>query len=123
MTDTVAHSRLSSVVPSLIAAVILATSAALLLLPPPAGIPVGVAPAAGLVLFTVGLWATGAIPEVVTAIAFFLIAMLFEVAPPPVVFSGFFSTALWLVFGGLFIGAAVTRTGVGERIAHTFMSR
>ena len=45
--------------------------------------------------------------------------MLFSVAPPAVVFSGFQSTALWLVFGGLVIGVAMSTTGLGKRIAQT----
>lgn len=72
---------------------------------------------AGLVVLTIGLWASGVIPEYVTALVFFLIAMLTEVAPPSVVFAGFESAAWWLVFGGLIIGVAVNRTGLGKRLA------
>ncbi len=110
-------------IPVLLSLLVLAATAALLLLPPPPGMPEPAARAAGLVLFAVGFWATGIIPEVVTAISFFLLAMLFEVAPPAVVFSGFASTALWLVFGGLFIGVAVARTGLGAVLARAFLDR
>src|SRR3546814_11693111 len=48
--------------------------------------------------------------------------MLFAVAPPEIVFSGFASAALWLVFGGLFIGAAVQRTGLGESLARMLVA-
>ncbi len=65
----------------------------------------------------IGLWATGAIPEYVTAIAFFTLAMLFKVSPPGVIFGGFESAAWWLIFGGLVMGVAVKSTGLGERIA------
>lgn len=112
-----------SLVQTTIAALILTGSAALMLLPAPWGLPEPLLRSAGLVTFAVGFWATAAIPEVLTAIAFFLIAMLFAVAPPEVVFSGFASTALWLVFGGLFIGAAVQRTGLGESLAQMLVRR
>lgn len=110
-------------IPLLLSLLVLAATAALLLLPPPPGMPEPAARAAGLVLFAVGFWATGIIPEVLTAISFFLLAMLFQVAAPAVVFSGFASTALWLVFGGLFIGLAVTRTGLGGVLARAFLDR
>ena len=74
--------------------------------------------ALALVVAAIGLWATGAIPEHITALAFFTIAMLTAVAPPRVIFSGFESAALWLIFGGLVMGVAVRTTGLGERIAH-----
>jgi len=70
-----------------------------------------------------GLFATAAIPEYVTALGFFTIAMLFKVASPSIVFIGFESPALWLIFGGLVVGVAVKTTGLGERIAHGLAPR
>ena len=61
---------------------------------------------AALTLFAIGLYATRIIPEFLTAFAYFLVAMLFAVAPASVVFSGFQSTAFWLIFSGLIIGVA-----------------
>ncbi len=77
---------------------------------------------AGLALITIGLFATARIPEYLTALLFFSLAMLFRVAPAEVVFSGFQSTALWLVFGGLVIGIAMNITGLGKRIASQLAS-
>ena len=73
--------------------------------------------AAALAVIIIGFWATVIIPEFLTALFFFLFAMLFSVSPPNVVFSGFESTALWLVFGGLVLGVGITETGLGNRIA------
>ena len=73
--------------------------------------------AGALLVFAVGLWASGALPVYVTAVGFFLGAVLLAIAPAPVVFSGFASTAFWLVFGGLIVGLAVERTGLGRRLA------
>ncbi|MBH68206.1 MAG: sodium:sulfate symporter [Rhodospirillaceae bacterium] len=76
---------------------------------------------AGVVIVTVGLLATAAIPEQLTILIFFLVAMVFTVSTPEIVFSGFNSSAFWLVFGGLIIGAAVESTGLGRRIAKSIM--
>ena len=73
--------------------------------------------AAGLVVAAIGLLATAVIPEVLTALMLFAAAMLLNAAPAGVVFSGFESTAVWLVFSGLILGAAITSTGLGRRIA------
>jgi len=73
--------------------------------------------AAGLCLGAIGLWGTGAVPEFLTAFLFFLVGMLFAVAPSSVIFAGFSSTAWWLVVGGLVIGVAVKQTGVGDWLA------
>jgi anion transporter len=79
--------------------------------------PAPTARALALTVFTIGFWATGVIPEYLTALIFFSIAMLFTISPPNVIFVGFGSTVLWLVFGGLVLGVAIKRTGLGERIA------
>jgi di/tricarboxylate transporter len=85
---------------------------------PPAGLAPPVAKAAALAILGIGLWATGAVPEHITALVFFVVAMVTRAAPPAVVFSGFASAALWLIFGGLVIGVAMRHTGLGERLAH-----
>ena len=90
---------------------------------PPAALPRAGVPDVTLVLATIVLLATGALPEHVTALLFFLTAMLFAVAPAEVVFAGFHSTALWMVFGGLVIGIGVRRTGLAERLAGAMARR
>ncbi len=101
----------------------MAGAAVLVVAPAPEGVPPAVMPAAALAVFSVGLWTTGVVAPYVTALAFFLLAMLLAVAPAEVVFSGFHSTAFWLVFGGLVIGVAVRRSGLGERIAGALAGR
>ena len=73
--------------------------------------------AAVLCIVILGLLASGIVPEILAAILFFLFAMLFAVASPEVIFSGFYSAALWMIFGGLILAVAVRLTGLGERIA------
>ena len=89
----------------------------MLVLPAPSGLELGVMRGAGAVTLGIGLWATRIIPEHLGTIIFFLVAVLFAVAPPEVVFVGFQSGALWLVFGGLVMGTAAERTGLGDRVA------
>ena len=73
-----------------------------------------------LILSAIVLFATSAIPEHVTALLFMVAAMLFAVAPAEIVFSGFTSTACWLIFSGLIIGIAINETGLAGRIANAF---
>lgn len=86
-----------------------------------AGDPLGLgpeaAPAAGLVIGAIALYATGVVAEHVTALLFFAVAMVFAIAPGELVFSGFASKAFWLVLSGLVIGQAVNATGLGARLA------
>jgi anion transporter len=72
-----------------------------------------------LVLMIIPLWSTGAIPEFLTALLFFLITILSGLATPAQVFSGFASTALWLIFAGTVLGMGIQNTGLGDRLAHS----
>jgi di/tricarboxylate transporter len=98
----------------LIAWTAVAAGALIVLLQP---LPAGESRVLGLAVAAIGLWATSAIPEPITAVFFFTVAMLLKAAPAGVVFGGFESAALWLIFGGLVMGVAVKSTGLGERIA------
>jgi di/tricarboxylate transporter len=97
-------------------------SLVLFLAPVPDGIAPGVMRAAGAVALVVGLWSTGALPEYLTAILFFFIVVVLGIAPPEVVFSGFHSSAVWLVFGGLVIGLGVQRSGLGARLVRMMLA-
>jgi len=68
-------------------------------------------------ILAIGLWATGIIPEHITALLFFSASMLLSIAQPEAIFSGFSSSAFWLVFAGLIIGIAIKNTGLGKHIA------
>ena len=89
----------------------------LLLAPTPEGWEPKVLRGAALVVFAMGFFATGVLPEFVTGLAFFAAASLIAVAPAEIIFAGWSSTALWLTFGGLIVGIAVNRTGLGGRLA------
>ena len=103
--------------------VVIAVAIAVYLAPPPEGVAAETMHAAALVVFTVGLWAIGRLPEHVVGLLFFTLAMVLAVAPAQVVFSGFASATLWLVLGGLIMAAAVNRTGLAQRLAMALFER
>lgn len=92
-----------------------------------AAAPFGLAPAqglaAGICLGAIGLWATGVLPESLTALLFFALCMLLKAAPGKIVFSGFMSSAFWLVLAGVIFGGAIKSTGLGDRVAHAVGNR
>ncbi|MBA4503299.1 SLC13 family permease [Marinobacterium marinum] len=73
-----------------------------------------------LVMTGMVLFATGALPEFVSALVILVLAMLLSLAPAEVVFSGLTSTACWLIFSGLVIGIAISETGLAQRVADRF---
>jgi di/tricarboxylate transporter len=82
-----------------------------------------VATAAVLVALAVAAWASGRVPEHLVSVLFFTAAMLLRVAPASVVFSGFTSSALWLIFGGQAMGVAIKHTGLAARVAEAATRR
>ena len=63
------------------------------------------------------------LPEYFTALIFLLLAVTVGGIAPDLAFSGFHSTAAWLIFGGLVIGHAVETTGLGGRAAAVIIPR
>ncbi|WFU43356.1 SLC13 family permease [Bradyrhizobium sp. CB82] len=76
-----------------------------------------IAQAASIGLLCMGCWATGAIPEIATTLLFFALATLTMLAPSSVIFSGFASSAFWLVLSGMIVGLSISKTGLAQRIA------
>ncbi|WZB63551.1 SLC13 family permease [Achromobacter xylosoxidans] len=72
---------------------------------------------AALTAITIALWAFSRLPEYLTALLFFGGAMALAAAPREVVFSGFASTAFWLVLSGYVLGLALKYTGLADRMA------
>ncbi len=108
---------------TILTAIVCAAALGIYLTPPPAGVSVEMMHAAALVVFTVGLWAVGSLPEHIVGLLFFTLAMAFAVAPAQVVFSGFASATLWLVLGGLIMAEAVHRSGLAQRLAGALFDR
>jgi di/tricarboxylate transporter len=100
-----------------VAALVCLAGVAVCFLPDPAGAPAGVMRVAGVVTIAIGLWATAVLPEFFTSIVFFFLAITVAGAAPNIVFSGFHSSAVWMIFGGLVMALAVQSTGLGGRVA------
>lgn len=98
-------------------------AALLLILPAPEGISAGTMRAGAVMTLAVGLWATNVVPSHYGALIFLFASMVLAVAPANIVFSGFASGAVWLVFGGIVIGLSVKRTGLDMRLAAPFLNR
>ncbi len=79
------------------------------------GAPLQLVASAAVIWIAIFLWASALVPEYITALILFFLAVLTQIAPPSVVFSGFHSTAVWLVFGGLVLGLAVQQSGFAGR--------
>ncbi len=72
---------------------------------------------AAVVLVTLALWSTGALPPFLTSLIFFGLVLIFGLTRPDLIFSGFGSAAVWLIVSGFIIGAAITTSGLGQRMA------
>ena len=72
---------------------------------------------AALVLVTLVSWSTGLLPPFLTGLIFFALAAIFKLLPVDILFSGFGSTAVWLIVSGFVIGVAITTSGLGEKLA------
>ena len=75
------------------------------------------------VAITVVLLATGVLPGLITVAVFFFLALATAAAPTWVLASGFWSSAIMLIFGGLVMGAAAERSGLGRYVARGLMQR
>lgn len=90
-------------------------------LPPPEGVGREAVTALAITAFTVVLWATIAVPQPYAAIVFLVAVVATGTATPAAAASGFLSSTLWLVFGGVLIGTAAERSGFGRFIARRFL--
>jgi len=78
-------------------------------------------PVLALTVFIIGLMATDSLPEYQVSALYFGLALAFQVAPAGVVLSSFRSSAFWLIAGGVVLGIAAIKTGLGRRIAEVFV--
>ncbi|MEZ5843234.1 MAG: anion permease [Hyphomicrobiaceae bacterium] len=90
-------------------------------LPPPIGAAPRAMTALGLTAFVVTLWATIAVPQPYAAAAFLALVLATGAAAPDRALAGFTTSSLWLVFGGLLIGTAAERSGLGRIVARRFL--
>jgi len=98
-----------------IAALAVLATTIVLLIPTPAGLDPKLVKAGAVLFAAVAVYASHALPDHFTSLSFMLMAVLLGVAPANVAFSGFMTSAVWMLFGGLFIGLAIQHTGLTDR--------
>ena len=86
------------------------------LLAPPVGMSPEQAQIFAILLVTLALWGTGVVPGYVASTFLFAALILSRAASPAEVFSSFSSSAIWLVVTGFVIGAAISHSGLGQRL-------
>lgn len=72
-------------------------------------------------LVVIALWASARLPEYLVALLFFAAVMVLQLAPAAVTFSGFASSAFWLVLSGFRLGTAIRSTGLADRLANRLL--
>jgi anion transporter len=82
-----------------------------------AGFAVRQAYAGAVIAFVMACWASSALPEMTTGMVFFALATVGDIAEPKSIFIGFASSAFSLVLGGMIVAQAMSRSGLGRRIA------
>jgi len=110
-------------IPRTIATAACIAGLALIILPAPEGVRPDMQTIAGIVVLSVGLWSTAVLPEYYTGVIFMALAVAVAGTERDIVFSGFHSSAAWMIFGGLIIALAVQTTGLGARIADMILAR
>jgi di/tricarboxylate transporter len=76
------------------------------------------------IVFTcIVLWATAAVAGLLVSLLFFFLASTLTAVPTTEIFSGFASSAFWLVFSGAAIGFALKESGLSERIGMALARR
>ena len=87
--------------------------------------PLGLAPeglkALALAVFAITLFVTESLPLGLTGLLLLLLFVLLGVVPAHVAFSGFTSSAFWLVFASFLLGGGMLRTGLARRMAFAFI--
>lgn len=76
------------------------------------------------IVFTcIVLWATSLVGGLLVSLLFFFLASTLTAVPTQEIFSGFASSAFWLVFSGSAIGFALKESGLSERIGMALARR
>ena len=72
---------------------------------------------AAVVLVTLVFWSSGCVPPFLAGLIFFALVTTLGLISPTIVFAGFGSTAVWLIISGFIIGAAISKSGLGQKLA------
>ncbi|SHJ65928.1 SLC13 family permease [Parasporobacterium paucivorans] len=76
-----------------------------------------------LLIMTVIFWATQIVQPGFSAGLFLMLLIVFKVAGPETIFAPWLGPVMWLIIGAYIIANAVASSGLGERIAYSFIIR
>ncbi len=105
----------------LIAAIGVVLPLGLFAMSPPQGLGPEGLKALALAVFAISFFVTETIPLAWTGFILLLLFVLLGVVPSSVAFSGFTSSAFWLVFASFLLGGGMLRTGLARRMAFAFI--
>lgn len=100
-----------------LAAFIALTIAVYIILFPLSNYPVSFSYSAGVILITLTCWSASLLPPFLTGLIFFALSIILQLIEPNLLFSGFSSTAVWLIISGFIIGSAISTSGLDKRLA------
>jgi len=69
---------------------------------------------------TIIFWASSLIPDYKASLIFLFGSLFFSIAPKEIIFSGFASSAFWLVFAGMLIATSIKNVKLSERFSFLF---
>ncbi|MDR3718429.1 MAG: SLC13 family permease [Bryobacteraceae bacterium] len=93
------------------------------LIPAPQGIPAGAWHVLGLMIPTIVVWATEAIPIGISSTFFLTLVVVTGIAKADIAFSGFLNDFTWLMMGAFSISVAVQKTGLSRRMSYYILSK
>lgn len=73
-----------------------------------------------LLITVIIFWATSIIPAYQTSLIFLFTCLIFSLSSKDIIFSGFSSSAFWLVFAGMLIASAIKNVNLSERFSSLF---
>jgi len=73
-----------------------------------------------LLICTIIFWASSLLPDYQTSLIFLFTALAFSLSPKQIIFSGFSSSAFWLVLAGMLIAAAIKNVHLSQRFTLFF---
>ncbi|PHO13160.1 sodium:sulfate symporter [Malaciobacter marinus] len=73
-----------------------------------------------LIFSTIAYWGTNIIPLYFSSLIFLFTCLVFTLSPKEMIFSGFSSSAFWLVFSGMLIATAIKNVNLNNRFSNFF---
>lgn len=84
---------------------------------PLANYPVSFSYSAAVILITLTCWSASLLPPFLTGLMFFALSVILQLIEPSALFSGFSSTAVWLIISGFIIGSAISTSALDKKCA------